>query len=318
MTPPKPFPDHLPAPDVLIAPDMLHEGTWPDYRLLDSGHGRRLEQLGRIRVVRPEPQAMWSPRLPEAEWERADASFGPNEKSEEDAGNWRFRRDLPETWKVTWRDLRFYGRFTPFRHLGFFPEQCTQWDWVMQAVGNRIKQGGEAPRILNLFGYTGVISLAAAKAGAKVTHVDASKKAIGYARENQELAGMNDAPIRWIVDDARKFVSRELRRGVRYEGIILDPPKFGRGPKGEVWKVFEGLPALLAECGALLSDTAMFCILTAYAARLSPLSLQALMAEHMPRDEKRRGVIACGELALREESSQRLVATALHARWSRL
>lgn len=290
-----------PVPDVLIA-----EG-WPEYRLLDSGHGRRLEQLGRIRVIRPEPQAMWSPKLPEAQWDKADASFGPNEKSEEDAGNWRFRRDLPETWPVSYRDLRFYGRFTPFRHLGFFPEQMTQWDWV----ANSVRQAGGEPRILNLFGYTGVVSLVAAQAGARVTHVDASKKAIAYARENQELAGLQQAPIRWIMDDARKFVAREARRGSRYDGIILDPPKFGRGPKGEVWKVFEHLPELLREIRTVLSDTPLFVILTAYAARLSPLSLHALLHEHIGP-----GNIACGELALREEAGNRLVSTALHARWT--
>lgn len=292
----------------LRLPEVLVADGWPDYRLLDSGHGRRLEQVGRIRVIRPEPQAMWSPLLDEAEWDRADASFGPNEKSEEEAGNWRYRRELPESWAVSYDGLRFFGRFTPFRHLGFFPEQSTQWNWVAA----RAAASPQPLRILNLFGYTGVISLAAARAGAKVTHVDASKKAIGYARENQELAGLNDAPIRWIVEDARKFLAREVRRGAKYEGVILDPPKFGRGPKGEVWKVFEHLPALLADCRAVLSEQASFVILTAYAARLSPLSLQALMAESMPPE----GQIACGELALREASGGRLVATALHARWS--
>ncbi|WP_428247853.1 class I SAM-dependent methyltransferase [Ferrovibrio sp.] len=295
------MPQTDPIPTTLIA------DGWPDYRLLDSGHGRRLEQLGRVRVIRPEPQAMWSPKLPEAEWDKADASFGPNEKSEEDAGNWRFRRDLPETWPVSYRDLRFYGRFTPFRHLGFFPEQMTQWDWVE----NCVSKAGNAPRVLNLFGYTGVISLMAARAGAKVTHVDASKKAITYARENQELAGLIQAPIRWILDDARKFIAREARRGSHYEGIILDPPKFGRGPKGEIWKVFEHLPLLLSECKAVLSDKPLFVILTAYAARLSPFSLHALLEEHIGK-----GRIECGEITLREESGNRLVSTALHARWT--
>jgi 23S rRNA (cytosine1962-C5)-methyltransferase len=295
----------LPLPDPI--PTTLIADGWQDYRLLDSGHGRRLEQLGRVRVIRPEPQAMWSPKLPEAEWDRADASFGPNEKSEEDAGNWRFRRELPETWPVSYRDLRFYGRFTPFRHLGFFPEQMTQWDWVADCV----TKAGNAPRVLNLFGYTGVISLIAARAGAKVTHVDASKKAITYARENQELAGLGQAPIRWILDDARKFIAREARRGSHYEGIILDPPKFGRGPKGEIWKVFEHLPLLLSECRAVLSDKPLFVILTAYAARLSPFSLHALLEEHIGK-----GRIECGEIALREESGNRLVSTALHARWT--
>ncbi len=290
-----------PVPNVLIA------DGWAEYRLLDTGHGRRLEQLGRIRVVRPEPQAMWSPKLPEAEWDKADAFFGPNEKSEEDAGNWRFRREVPETWPVTYRDLRFYGRFTPFRHLGFFPEQMTQWDWVADCV----TKAGNEPKILNLFGYTGVISLMAARAGARVTHVDASKKAIAYARENQELAKLEQAPIRWILDDARKFIAREARRGSRYDGIILDPPKFGRGPKGEIWKVFEHLPLLLSECRAVLSDKPLFVILTAYAARLSPLSLHALLEEHIGP-----GNIECGEIAMREQSGNRLVSTALHARWT--
>jgi 23S rRNA (cytosine1962-C5)-methyltransferase len=204
--------------------------------------------------------------------------------------------------------VRFHGRFTAFRHLAFFPEQAANWAWLRQAVAAR----GQ-PKVLNLFGYTGVASLVCAAAGAAVTHVDASKKAVGYARENADLSGLADRPVRWIVEDARKYVARELRRGSKYDGIILDPPKFGRGPTGEVWRVFEDLPALLTDCAGLLSDDASFLLLNAYAARISGLSLAHLTAE---ATAGRGGRIDWGELALEEEHRGRAIGLSFFARWS--
>ena len=202
---------------------------------------------------------------------------------------------------------------TPFRHLAFFPEQAANWSWLR----NRIA-GLPAPKVLNLFGYTGVASLAASAAGAAVTHVDASKKSVGWARENAGLSNMAARPIRWIVDDARRYVQREVRRGSRYQGLILDPPKYGRGPEGEVWRLFEDLPELLADCAALLDDDADFLLLNAYAARISGLSLAHLMAEKLAG---RGGRIEWGELALVEapvdNSAQREIGLSFFARWTR-
>jgi len=254
------------APVLSKTPETLLTTGWSDYALLDSGDGRKLERYGRYTVVRPEPQCFWSPRDPSA-FDRANAVFDPQQE-EEDAGRWRFDDQGPiDAFPLKWRDVKFTGRFTPFRHLAFFPEQAANWEWLDARVRSLDK-----PRVLNLFGYTGVASLAAAAAGAEVTHVDASKKSVAYARENAEASGMTDKPIRWIVEDARKYVAREVRRGAKYQGIILDPPKYGRGPTGEVWRLFEDMPALLKDCAALLADDASFLLLNAYAARVGPVT----------------------------------------------
>lgn len=294
-------------PQLAATPLVMRTTAWADYAMVDSGHGRKLERYGPYRVVRPEPQCLWAPRLDEATWAKADAVFDP--AGDEDEGRWRFAGRPKETWPLAWRGVRFNGRFTAFRHLAFFPEQAANWAWLDQAV----RAAGEPPRVLNLFGYTGVASLVCAAAGAAVTHVDASKKAIGWARENAELSGLADRPVRWICEDARRYVQREARRGSKYDGIILDPPKYGRGPGGEVWRLFEDLPELLALCVELLSDGAQFLVLNAYAERISGLSLGALLAEAMAG---RGGRVDWGELALMEETGERGVGLSFFARWS--
>lgn len=294
------------APVLSPSPETLLTRAWPDYALLDSGDGRKLERYGRFTVVRPEPQCFWTPRDPAA-FDSADAVFDPT--GEEDDGRWRFSGQAIDAFPLAWNDVRFTGRFTPFRHLAFFPEQAANWAWMDARV-----RGLERPRILNLFGYTGVASLALAAAGAEVTHVDASKKSVTYARENAAQSGLQDAPIRWIVEDARKYVAREVRRGSKYHGIVLDPPKYGRGPTGEVWRLFEDLPGLLKDCATLLADDADFLLLNAYAARISGLSLAHLMAEALP---DRGGRIDWGELALSEDGPDaRAIGLSFFARWS--
>ena len=280
------------APVLSPSPETLVTRGWSDYALLDSGDGRKLERYGRYTVVRPEPQCFWKAH-DEGAFQRANAVFDPQQE-EEDAGRWRFDAHGPiDAFPLQWRDVRFMGRFTPFRHLAFFPEQAANWEWLDARV-RTLSQ----PKILNLFGYTGVASLACAAAGAHVTHVDASKKSVAYARENAELSGLADRPIRWLVEDARKFVAREVRRGSKYDGIILDPPKYGRGANGEVWRLFEDMPELLKDCASLLSDDASFLLLNAYAARISGLSLAHMMAE---ATHDRGGRIDWGELALSED-----------------
>lgn len=293
-------------PAVADAPSLMRTTGWADYALLDSGDGRKLERYGPYAVVRPEPQCLWSPRRP-ADWDRADAVFDP--EGEEDAGRWRFKGRPKESWPLSWGKVRFHGRFTAFRHLAFFPEQAANWAWLDETV----RGIGGQPKVLNLFGYTGVASLVCAAAGAAVTHVDASKKAVGWARENAALSGLEQAPIRWITEDAKRYVQREVRRGSRYDGIILDPPKYGRGPGGEVWRLLEDLPELSALCAELLSADARFLLLNAYAERISGAALASLLAERLTG---RGGRIDWGELALVEASGERQVGLSFFARWS--
>ncbi|HET7717486.1 MAG TPA: class I SAM-dependent methyltransferase [Bauldia sp.] len=297
------------GPPVARAPVMLETAGWADYALLDSGHGRKLERYGAYRIVRPEEQAIWTPRRP-AEWESADATFVGIGEDDAD-GRWRYRKPLAETWPLAYDGIRFLGRFTSFRHVGVFPEQVVHWDWMR----DRIVAARRPARVLNLFAYTGIASLIAAKAGAEVVHIDASKKAIGWARENQAAAGgLGDKSIRWICEDAVKFVEREHRRGNRYEGIVLDPPKFGRGPKGEVWDIFADLPALLRSCVGLLSESPLFLILTAYSIRASFLSIHELSAECLA---SRGGRLESGELVIVESGAGgRKLSTSLFSRWS--
>jgi 23S rRNA (cytosine1962-C5)-methyltransferase len=298
-------------PGVADLPSVMRTRGWSDYGLLDSGHGRKLERYGRFTVVRPEPQCLWSPSLPQVAWDAADAVFDPTD--EEDAGRWKLKGKAAsfsggETWPLSWGDVKFSGRFTSFRHLAFFPEQAANWEWLDAAV----RGSGGQPRVLNLFGYTGVASLVMAAAGAAVTHVDASKRAVAWARQNAELSGLAERPIRWVTEDARKYVQREVRRGSKYEGIVLDPPKYGRGPDGEVWKLFENLPELAGLCAELLSENAQFLVLNAYAERISGAALSGLLADKL---KGRGGAIEWGELALVQEDGGREIGMSFFARW---
>jgi 23S rRNA (cytosine1962-C5)-methyltransferase len=290
-------------------PLMLTTEGWEDYALLDLGDGVKLERYGRYVIVRPDEQAMGSRRWPAADWDRADATF-VGISDDETAGRWRYRKPVPETWPMAYGGIAFLGRFTNFRHVGVFPEQVSHWQWVEA----QIARGRRPSRILNLFAYTGIVSLLAARAGAEVVHVDASKKAIAWARENQALSKLGDAKVRWICDDATKFAEREIRRGSRYDGIILDPPKYGRGPKGEVWDIFRDLKPLLLACRSLLSERAGFLILTAYSIRASYAAIDELAAEVL---DGQGGTLESGELMLREQGGGRALSTSLYSRWSR-
>ncbi len=288
-------------------PLVLRTYGWPDYTLIDSGGGRKLERYGPVTVIRPEPQCLWTPRLAQADWDLADAVFDPVD--EDDAGRWRRTRAVPDFWPMTWRDVAFHARLTAFRHLAFFPEQAANWEWLAA----KTKALGAGLRVLNLFGYTGVASLVAAAGGATVTHVDASKKAVAWGKDNARLAGLAAAPVRWICEDARKWVARELRRGAQYDAIILDPPKYGRGPDGEVWRLHEHLPALMGTCASLLSSDASFILLNAYSERISGLALAGVMDDVIG---ERGGVVDWGELALMEDGGSRGVGLSFFARWS--
>ena len=311
---------------------LLESSHWTDYALLDSGDGLKLERFGKYVFVRPESQAMWKRSL-NAEWKQAHAVFQPT--GEESGGHWDFKKTLAphahlpraqvpgsagevaEKWKMRYvldpslvekGELKFWAMTTPGRHLGVFPEVAAHWDWF----SGLIAQSSREINVLNLFGYTGLASLAAAAAGAKVTHLDASKKSVSWARENQALSNLGEKPIRWIVDDALKFVQREARRGMKYDGIILDPPKFGRGPKGEVWEVYKSLPNLIEACRQCLSDNPLFVVTTLYAVRASAIHVAQAMEDMMSGFG---GKIEMGELVTREQSAGRLLSQAVYARW---
>jgi 23S rRNA (cytosine1962-C5)-methyltransferase len=287
---------------------FLESSRWDDYALIDSGDGLKLERFGKYVFVRPESQAMWKRSL-EQEWKNAHAVFVST--GEESGGHWDFKKKVDEQWTISYalplpdKKLSFKVMTTPGRHLGVFPEVAAHWDWFSELIHRKTN-------VLNLFGYTGLASLAAAAAGAKVTHVDASKKSVNWARENQALSRLDDRPIRWIVDDAVKFVQREARRGIKYDGIILDPPKFGRGPKGEVWEVYKSLPELLETCRECLSAQPLFVVTTVYAVRASAIHVAQVMDEMM---KGFGGKIDSGELVTREQSAGRLLSQAVYARW---
>lgn len=284
-----------------------------DYALLDSGNGQKLERYGKLRIIRPEGQAIWQPTLPSSHWQNVDAIF-TGDTDEEGMGRWQFPKgQLDETFPMKWDGMPFWGRFTSFRHTGVFPEQAAHWRAMADQLKRASAEKRDQPRVLNLFGYTGVASLVAARAGAHVTHVDASKKAIGWAKENQELAGLEDKPIRWICEDAVKFCEREARRGNTYDGILLDPPAFGRGPKGEVWQMFDDIPYMVDLCKSILSDKPLFTVLTAYTIRASFLSIHELMQEVFGDFG---GHLESGELTILTENSNRRVSTSMFSRWT--
>ena len=283
-----------------MALETLVAEPWPDWGLIDSGDGRKLERYGPITVERPEPQAMWLPA--QEDW-KPHATFVPG-SDEEGGGRWVHHRDVPPSWDLSRGSVRFNASLTPFRHLGFFPDMAPQWDWMRQRAADA--------DVLNLFGYTGVGSLILSEAGARVVHVDASKKSVEGGKTNAALSGLSD--IRWIVDDAGKFTAREVRRGRRYDGILLDPPKFGRGPTGEVWRLEEDLAPLLADCRKLLDEDSRFLVLTVYAVRMSALAIGELVKQMFA---DLGGTVELGEMSVREEARGLLLPTAIFARWSK-
>jgi 23S rRNA (cytosine1962-C5)-methyltransferase len=287
---------------------LLTSDDWTDYQLLDSGDLRKLERFGKVRVNRPDPQAFWKPATPVASW-RADAIFASGKDEDDDRGAWTFTgKQPPDDWPIAWNGLKLNARLAAFRHMGVFPEHSVHWRWAMEKVG----AASRPIKALNLFGYTGMMSLALAKAGADVVHLDASPRSIAQARENAALSGLDAAPIRWITDDAMKFVERELRRGSKYDVIVLDPPKFGRGPKNETWRFESDFPKLLDHVRTLLSDQPLYVIATVYAVRLSYAAVAQAVASAIPGGE-----VVSGEMAIRESSSRDIILpTGLFARWT--
>jgi 23S rRNA (cytosine1962-C5)-methyltransferase len=285
---------------------LLVSDDWRDYELLDSGDMRKLERFGQVRVNRPDPQTLWKPSAPVAGW-KADATFASRD-DEDERGAWTFPgKQPPDQWPIGWADLKLNARLAAFRHMGVFPEHSVHWRWAV----DQVKAARRPVKALNLFAYTGMMSLALAKAGAEVVHLDASPKSIAQGRENQDLSGLSDKTIRWICDDAMKFVEREIRRGSKYDAIVLDPPKFGRGPKNEVWRFETDFPKLLDHARTLLGDKPLFVIATVYAVRLSYAAVGQALAGAMPG-----GKTVCGEMAIKETGRGLILPTGLFARWT--
>lgn len=277
---------------------ILQTKGFKDYELLDSGNGLRLERFGCYIILKPDPQAIWNQSLPISEWEKADAKFENN--------TWTKKEDFPNNWEIKYKNLKFLAKLTPFKHTGIFPEQSLNWDFIEKML----KSISYQPNILNLFAYTGIASIVCAANNAKVTHVDASKPSIAWAKENQLQSNLTDKPIRYILDDAIQFCAREVRRGIKYDGIIMDPPVYGHGPNGELWDFNKSFPELLSICSKLLSTKPLFVIANAYAVSSSAIMLNNLLEDYFPK-----GNLEYGELAL-EQQNKRLLSTGIIGRLS--
>ena len=300
-----------------MTPLILHPTKWNNYSLIDSGYGRKLERFGPYLFSRPEPQALWSQNLSRKIWDNAAGTFLSSSALEDkdEGGKWSLKTNIPERWEMSYENIKFYAMPTAFRHLGFFPDQSPHWIWAAQKINKFILNTStrNPPKILNLFGYSGLASLHAAVNGASVTHVDASKKAISFAFENRNLSSFSNLPIKYLTDDALKFVNREIRRENRYDAIILDPPKYGRGPNGEKWELQKDLPILLNLLPQILSKNPLFVILNSYAIRSSYSSLHYALREVMTTY---KGKVESGEISIFEDQDNpREISTAIFARW---
>ena len=298
-------------------PILLQTSQWSDYALLDSGDGDKLERFGPYIFSRPEPQAIWKKNLSSKVWNNTSGKFISSSSTDNDqiVGKWSLEKNLPDKWEINFENLKFFATPTPFRHLGFFPDQSPHWLWAAEKIKlhQQLFSKKTPLKILNLFGYSGVASLHAAANGATVTHIDASKKAINFAFENRNLSSFENLPIKFITEDTVKFVLREIRRNNKYDAIILDPPKYGRGPNGEKWELFKDLPFLLNLIPQILSKKPLFIILNSYAIRASYLSLHYALKDAM---QEFTGSVQSGELCITEEQKNpRQISTAIFARW---
>ncbi|MEI6296667.1 MAG: class I SAM-dependent methyltransferase [bacterium] len=289
---------------------MQTANNWKDYELLDSGDGEKLERWGSSTnsfiLSRPDPLAIWPKKLSKKEWSDADAHYL---RSEEGGGKWSVRNQMPDRWEVKYSNLKFIIKPTQFKHTGLFPEQAVNWDWMI----NKIKESKREINVLNLFAYTGGATVAATYAGAKVCHVDSSKGIVGWAKENAEINSFGDK-VRWIVDDAVKFVEREAKRGTKYDAIIMDPPSFGRGAKGEVWKIEQDLWPLIEKCKMILTNNPLFFLVNSYSTGMSPTTVKNILISAFGNLS---GKIESSEIGLQEKGSERILPQGVFGRWEK-
>lgn len=290
-------------------PSLIVADGWRDYALLDAGSGLKQEKWGPYTLVRPDPQIIW-PRVAEGDWHDWDGLY---HRSEKGGGRWEFRRTLPDAWKISYHPLGLTFRIHPtsFKHTGLFPEQAVNWDWFSARIRDARAAGREVS-VLNLFGYTGAATCAAAKAGASVCHVDAAEGMVKWCRENAALSGLAEAPIRFLADDCLKFVRREIKRGRRYDAIIMDPPTYGRGSSGEMWRLKDHLWELLLACREVLSDSPLFFLINAYTARLSPTVVANLLGALLG---DRGGHVTAGEVGLPIQADAKILPCGIYGRW---
>ncbi|MDO5019893.1 MAG: class I SAM-dependent methyltransferase [Lachnospiraceae bacterium] len=278
---------------------------WKDYEVIDTSCGEKLERWGRYILLRPDPQVIWKTEKTVPEWNRLNGHY---HRSSKGGGEWEFFK-LPEEWTISYRELNFRLKPFSFKHTGLFPEQAVNWDWCSE----RIREAGRPVKVLNLFAYTGGATLAAASAGASVTHVDASKGMVTWAKENAAASHLEDAPVRWLVDDCVKFVEREIRRGNKYDGIIMDPPSYGRGPKGEIWKIEESIYPFVELAAQLLSDDALFFLINSYTTGLQPAVLSYMLSTVIQK--KRGGEVQSSEIGLPVSSNGLVLPCGATGRW---
>ena len=286
----------------------MRVANWKDYELLDTSSGERLERFGDIILIRPDPQIIWNTAKEHPLWNRAHAHY---HRSNRGGGAWEIKRKMPDVWKIRYGDISLRLKIMGFKHTGVFPEQAVNWDFICDSI----KNAGRKVSVLNLFAYTGGATLAAASAGAEVCHVDASKGMVAWGRENADVSNLKDRPIRWIVDDCMKFVQREIRRGRKYDAIIMDPPSYGRGPGGEVWKLEEQLFEFIETCKLLLSENALFFMLNSYTTGLSPAVMKHLLGVCIQKN--RGGVVSCDEIGMPVTTSGLVLPSGSTAIWSR-
>ncbi len=281
-----------------------------DYELLDAGEGQKLERYGEYVMIRPDPEALWQKSIPKDEWDKADLEFIRTAHRTK----WDIKDGVPKNWNISFGDLNFKIAPSSFKHTGLFPEQLPNWAWMESVIEKNKKSYNRPISVLNLFAYTGGATLAAARAGAEVCHVDGSKTAVAWARENAELSELKDAPIRWIVDDVLMFLKREIKRGRRYDAIIMDPPSFGHGPKDELWKIEVHFFELMKLCGEILSDEPLFVLINGYTAGYSPIAYENNLKDMM---KGYKGTTEIGELTIEQSNSDKLLPCGIFARWSR-
>lgn len=287
--------------------ECLIANKWKDFELLDMGDGEKLERWGEYILRRPDPQILWPMSDPKI-WESADAVY---HRSEKGGGSWEFLKKLPEKWIIKYGDLSFFVKLMQFKHTGLFPEQAVNWDFMM----NKIKSAKSETKVLNLFGYTGGATLACASAGAIVTHVDASKGMVYHASDNAEISGLKDSKIRWIVDDVMKFVERELKRGNKYEGIVMDPPPYGKGTNGETWRAEDQMFSLIEKCSKLLSENPLFFIVNTYTSGFSGIAVKNMIQKTVGLNFK--GEISCGEIGLQATSDNAVLPCGVVVRFEK-
>jgi 23S rRNA (cytosine1962-C5)-methyltransferase len=298
----------MPADSLISRPALIVADQWKDYQLLDAGHGMKHERWGPYTLVRPDPQIIWPRSGGATKWEKWDGFY---HRADTGGGKWEYRRELPDNWKISYGSLTFKIHPTSFKHTGLFPEQAVNWDWFSAKI-RAAKAAGREINVLNLFGYTGAATCAAAAAGASVTHVDAAEGMVKWCKENAALSGLTAAPIRYLTDDCLKFVRREIKRGKKYDAIIMDPPTYGRGSTGEMWKLEDHLWELLSECKQVLTDRPLFFLINAYTARLSPTVVANLLAGLM---DGAGGTITAGEVGLPIQRDAKTLPCGIYGRW---